>query len=63
MEICDTNADGIDRMNNVRDVLELLTDLLAATRHPEGITLSEEGVSGLATLLLACAATLQVPME
>ena len=59
MNLCHENADSTDRVINVSEVLELLTDLLAATRHPEGVTLSEAGASGLATLLLACADTLQ----
>lgn len=51
-----------DRAENVRDVLQLLTDVLCAMEPEQELALSPEGVSGLTLLLLACIDTLE-PME
>lgn len=48
-----------DRAEDVRDVLQLLTDVLCAVEPQQELALSPEGVSGLTLLLLACIDTLE----
>lgn len=58
MDLCDNGCNNSDRADRVRDVLRLLTDVLSTMPAQQELTLSPNGISGLAVLLLACVSTL-----